>query len=217
MFTRFIKTLGAALLVFTTSQAMATPVAVLDANSALFDGATALSFDGEATGSFSSRSFNNGDLTFSVLTGTTLSIANQFSTPSFNFNLQNEYLNSPSATTSFRVDFNVAVDTFGFTWAARDTQWGVELFGENNSSLGSINANRVRGVYSDFFGVSENQNRITSAVFTATAADYIMLDNFKYTANLSSTTTSSTVAEPGSLLLLAIGFIALGLFRKLAK
>ncbi|ABD80209.1 PEP-CTERM sorting domain-containing protein [Saccharophagus degradans] len=214
MFTRFTKALTTCLLLAVASQALAIPTTVLDANSSLFNGATTLSFDGESKGSFSSRSFNNGDITFSVLTGTSLSINDQFSASGFAFNLQSEYLNSPSTTTSFRVDFNVAIDTFGFTWAARDTQWVVELFGENNNSLGSVNANHVRRVYTDFFGVSESEYRITSAVFTATTADVIMLDNFKYAANLASV---ANVPEPGSVLLFAIGFIALGLFRKLAK
>lgn len=212
MITSILRTSSVVLLLTLASKAFATPLLITDASSSLFNGATNLTFDGETTGSFGQRDFNGGDLTFTALSGGQLAIENSFSSSTFNFNLEDEYLLSPNSTTGFKIDFNVDVDTFGFTWAARDKDWTIDLFGEGGLSLGSVTTSQRRGVYTDFFGLSENTGFIRSAVFTSSAADYTMLDNFKYTTNF-----SSTVAEPASLLLFAIGLIGLGVFRKLSK
>jgi len=162
------------------------------------NGADILTFENEVDGKFSSRLFNN-EVTIST-TGALLALDSSLAG---SYGMQGRSIKNTSGQ-NYIFDFSTAISAFGWNWGAADQGgWKISLFDNGNQLISSydIAAQTSANGYANFYGATGvNISRVTLA--NSTAGDYAMIDNLHYVK-------SSSVPEPSTLVIFAIGIIGL--------
>lgn len=197
--TRLAFALGLALAL---GQAAATPITGQGnpTDHAALAGGTVIDF--ESTGVFNGPSLTLSGVTF---TGdTNIEVDSDFS---YGYNNRGLYhlTNHGSGPDSFRFDFAAPVDAFGFLWGAADIEWTLSAF-NGATLLETLVLNPTRSSnFGDYFGIAASG--ITHATLTSQSSDYVFIDNFTLSAGIP----RAAVPEPGSIALVALGLVGLGL------
>lgn len=121
-----------------------------------------------------------------------------------------EYLdNNAGGTNQLTFTFATPVSAFGFLWGASDDTWALNAYNASGTLIESYYLSPTNSSNAgEFYGLSDAG--IAYATLTDSApGDYVMLDNFTYTAG-----TSQAVPEPASMVLLGAGLLGLGGLRR---
>ncbi len=203
---KLINSLAATALVVLSQSAAAVPItgAGLPTDSAFLSTGTVIDF--ESVGTVNVPSLTVGGVTF---TGNTNIEVDSDYAGSYNTRGRYHITNHGNDPTSFRFDFDTAVDAFAFMWGAADVVWNLSAY-NGATLLESLAINPTHASNAgDYFGIASAG--ITHATLDISSGyDYIFIDNFTYG-------TSTSVSEPASLALLGLGFAGLGFSRRKSK
>ena len=172
-------------------------------------GSTLIDFNAETHGTFDSRSFDSGAVTFA---GPGMTVQSQYCGASGDgqYGGGGNCIGTPLGT-SFSIVFADPVSAFGFSWGAADQAWTMNVYGAGGL-LESLSIAAQVYPHRGFIGSNGSAGNITSVYMSASSFDYILLDDFQYKSG-----STSSVPEPGTLALLGIGLAGMGLMRRRKK
>lgn len=168
-------------------------------------GATVIDFQSVSTGLYNSL----------TLSGVTFSASPNFTVDSSyagNYNTVGQSINNNQGNVpQLNIDFSTPVSAFGFNFGASDVVWTLSAYDSSSTLLASMTIDPTRSSNAgDFFGLAPASGAITHVtVVAASGGDWIFVDNLRFT--------TTTVPEPPVAVLLGMGVLGLGLFRRFRR
>lgn len=170
-------------------------------------GSTVIDFESPAAGTYTTLTLSG--VTFTPDGNNLMWVDSAYIGQYNNFGTQSLHNNyDPQSFNTLTINFNGTTSGFGFFWGASDTAWTLTAYDSANNPIESF-VLPITGPSNagDFVGLLDSG--IARATLSGTGGDYIFIDNFEFNGS------SSSTPEPGSLLLLGSGLVAVAsVFRR---